>query len=577
MRTLNNDVTSRHLGAWVADRWARPHPGLAGIAVAIAVFDLIVVGGGLDQLQATLGAMGFDPDRARLLVALMTAGATASGAGFASRRWTWGVLASVATVVACFGPTFVGETRIAIASPAHDFDPLGWALAAFSLLTAATVVGWVTATLGIHVRSGLAELTTAITAVRADRSRRSVAGRAAVRAIAVIVSLAIAAPAIGDMVNFSPDIAMRHGTPTVPGLGTAPGRGGVGGLAGVGALMGDALAGIAVPGVAVVPGAVVPGNALPGVGGVPVALPTLDPSMVAGPVPGSGVTAGAVSLGAPWTTHAPKGSGRVVTVGFPAPWIGGIFPMALVDVYLPPGYDASTTRRYPVVYSAPWALAPWDKGTGFRGLLDRLVTSGALPPALFVFASQFGALYPSSECTNSYDGRQWFERYIVGTVVPYVDAHYRTVPRPAGRSLLGFSEGAYCAASLLVRHPDVFGQAAALSGYYQAGLRSAATPSAWRVFGGDAARLAAASPTLVVGTLSSAARRSLFIVLEAQPNDPLFGAEYARFATALSGAGIAHATIPILGVGHSWAAVRTTLESVLRLLAERQVRMGVAF
>jgi enterochelin esterase-like enzyme len=229
------------------------------------------------------------------------------------------------------------------------------------------------------------------------------------------------------------------------------------------------------------------------------------------------------------------------------------------------------------VYSAPWGIAPWDKGTGIQGLLDRFVTSGTLPPAIFVFASEFGALYPSSECTDSYDGRQWFERYVVGTVVPYVDIHYRTLPWATGRSLLGYSEGAYCAASLLVRHPDVFGQAAALSGYYHAGLRSAATPTAWRVFGDDAARIAAASPALVVGTLSATARSSLFIVLEAQPAEPLFGAEYSGFAAALTGAGIAHATIPVLGVGHSWPTVRATLEQVLRLLVGRQVRMGVSF
>ncbi len=549
MRTLRNAPAGRRGVGWIADQMARPHPGLAGIAIGLAVFALLVVGGGLDQLQATLGAMGFDTDRARLLVALLAGASVAAAAGFASRICTWAVLGSIATLVACFGPTFVNETFAAIASPTRDFDVAGWAVAALSLVTAATVVGWATATLGIHARSGADTLTAAISAARTDRSRRSAAMRVVVRVATLLVSLAIAVPAFGDMVNFSPDVSMHRGAPAIPGLAAATERIGTGPLGAGG---------------------------LSGAGGPSVPQPTLDPSMVAGPLPGSGVTAGAISADAPWATHSPSGSGRVVTVGLPAPWVGGILKTAVVDIYLPPGYD-STTMDYPVVYSAPWGLAEWDKGIGIRSLLDLFVTSGLLPPAIFVFASEFGALYPSSECADSYDGRQWFERYFVGTVVPYVDTHYRTMKRAEGRSLLGYSEGAFCAASLLVRHPDVFGQAAALSGYYQAGLRSAETPSAWRVFGGDATRIAAASPARVVATLSATARSSLFIVLEAQPTEPLFGAEYAGFAAALTGAGIAHATIPVLGVGHAWPAVRDTLGPVLRLLVARQVRMGVTF
>ena len=545
MRTLRK-VWARHcVAGWISDQMARPHPGLAGIAIGLAVFALLVVGGALDQLQATLGAMGFDTDRARLLVALLMGASVAAAAGFTSRTWTWGVLGSLATLVACFAATFVNETQAAIASPAHDFDVVGWAVAALSLASAAALIGWATATLGIHARSRVDALTATISAARMDRSQRSAAWRAVVRAVAVLVSLMIAVPAFGDMVNFAPDVSMHHAAPAGPALVAATGR---------------------------------DGNAAgPRGDGPPVTQPGLDPSMVAGPLPGSGVTAGAISADAPWSTHPPSGSGQVVTIGLPAPWVGGILPTALVDVYLPPGYDASTTRRYPVVYSAPWGMEIWDRGAGIRGQLDRLVTSGALPPAIFVFASDFGALYASSECTDSYDGRQWFERYIVETVVPYVDVHYRTLPWAAGRSLLGYSEGAYCAASLLVRHPDVFGQAAALSGYYHAALRSASTPTAWRVFGGDAARIAAGSPALAVGTLSATTRNSLFIVLEAQPDEPLFGSEYAGFAAALAGAGIAHATIPVLGVGHSWPVVRATLETVLRLLVGRQVRMGVSF
>ena len=61
------------------------------------------------------------------------------------------------------------------------------------------------------------------------------------------------------------------------------------------------------------------------------------------------------------------------------------------------------------------------------------------------------------------------------TVVPYIDANYPTIPEAAAARSSATREGGYCAASLLFRHPDVFGQAVSLTGYYEAGLESPST------------------------------------------------------------------------------------------------------
>ncbi|MBX3436054.1 MAG: hypothetical protein KF861_01080 [Planctomycetaceae bacterium] len=53
------------------------------------------------------------------------------------------------------------------------------------------------------------------------------------------------------------------------------------------------------------------------------------------------------------------------------------------------------------------------------------------------------------------------ESYLLDIVVPLVDRTYPTIAKPEGRLLVGFSKSGCGAVSLLLRHPDVFGKAAA--------------------------------------------------------------------------------------------------------------------
>jgi hypothetical protein len=53
------------------------------------------------------------------------------------------------------------------------------------------------------------------------------------------------------------------------------------------------------------------------------------------------------------------------------------------------------------------------------------------------------------------------ESYFLKVVVPFVEEKYPALARPEGRLLLGFSKSGWGAFSLLLRHPDVFGKAAA--------------------------------------------------------------------------------------------------------------------
>lgn len=138
-------------------------------------------------------------------------------------------------------------------------------------------------------------------------------------------------------------------------------------------------------------------------------------------------------------------------------------------VYLPPGYQDDPDRRYPVIWVlasfTSWGerlfnLQAWDENIVER--MDRLIGEGTCQPALMAFPDAFtrygGSQYINSTATGRY------EDYIVGELVPLVDAHFRTLAARDHRAVMGHSSGGYGALTLAMRHPDVFGAAACHSG-----------------------------------------------------------------------------------------------------------------
>jgi esterase/lipase superfamily enzyme len=305
----------------------------------------------------------------------------------------------------------------------------------------------------------------------------------------------------------------------------------------------------------------------------PTAAPVFPADLMAGPLPGSLVTPRAVSSAQPWYASRPAGHGRILTIGLPAPWIGGDRSVATVDVHLPPGYDAGT-GRYPVVYEAPQSIRTWETGFGFTADLDSLITSEAIPPMIFVFSLAYGGPYADSECANSVDGREWFDRFMSSNVVRWVDQHLRTITSSAARATLGFSQGGYCAAELVANHSGIFGSAVSFSGYFVAGIHSGTTPGAWRPFDDDPAVEYRISPMTVVPRIPALRRTGLFFVMASDAAQGFYGPQMKQFAGVLDGAGVAMAIIPT-ALGHSWEAARTLVPTMLELVAGRMVSLGV--
>ncbi len=114
-------------------------------------------------------------------------------------------------------------------------------------------------------------------------------------------------------------------------------------------------------------------------------------------------------------------------------------------------------RRYPVVY-----VLPVEAGTGSRfgnGLLEVKKLDLHNKYGLIFVLPTFAHLPWYADHVSDPAIRQ--ETYFLKVVLPFVESHYPALAEPRGRLLLGFSKSGWGAFSLLLRHPEVFGRAAA--------------------------------------------------------------------------------------------------------------------
>ncbi|HEX4770110.1 MAG TPA: alpha/beta fold hydrolase [Bryobacteraceae bacterium] len=128
-----------------------------------------------------------------------------------------------------------------------------------------------------------------------------------------------------------------------------------------------------------------------------------------------------------------------------------------VFVFLPPGYTADKSRRYPVVYALHGysiGAEQWTHEIHVPQTIEGAFALGAQEMIIVLPDSKTvhnGSMYSSSVTTGD------FEKFIAHDVVAYIDAHYRTIADRESRGLVGHSMGGYGAARIGMKHPDVFG------------------------------------------------------------------------------------------------------------------------
>jgi enterochelin esterase family protein len=140
-----------------------------------------------------------------------------------------------------------------------------------------------------------------------------------------------------------------------------------------------------------------------------------------------------------------------------------------VVVYVPPGYDADGSQRYPAIYvlhgytgdaAALISARPWE--TNVLQWADRLIREREMPPAILVLVDGFTRLGGSQYVDSVHNGN--YATYTVREVVGHVDRGYRTIAAEGGRAVVGKSSGGFGAMHLVLEYPGVFAAFASHSG-----------------------------------------------------------------------------------------------------------------
>lgn len=152
-----------------------------------------------------------------------------------------------------------------------------------------------------------------------------------------------------------------------------------------------------------------------------------------------------------------------------------------IVVYLPPGYDAHTERRYPVMYlhDGQNLFLPEDSFGGVvwgvDATADELIIAGKVDPIIIVGIYHTHARMDEYTHVKAERGKMKghggraddYGKMIIEEVKPLIDSQYRTRPEREFTGLGGSSLGALVSLYLALKHPDVFSRIAVIS------------PSAW--------------------------------------------------------------------------------------------------
>jgi len=140
-----------------------------------------------------------------------------------------------------------------------------------------------------------------------------------------------------------------------------------------------------------------------------------------------------------------------------------------VLVYLPVGYDPASPRTYPVIlglHGFPGGPRSFARLT-FLSTIDQLTAQHRLAPSIVVVPRIDTPASLDTECVNGLPGEPQTDTWLSHDIPAWTLRHFHVQAARTSWATIGYSYGAWCAASLSLRHPDVFGASIVLLGYFR--------------------------------------------------------------------------------------------------------------
>ena len=142
-----------------------------------------------------------------------------------------------------------------------------------------------------------------------------------------------------------------------------------------------------------------------------------------------------------------------------------------VLIYLPPQYFQKqyASYRFPaieLIHGQPGQPEDWLAALDVQTTLRNLIAGHLADPAVLVMPDVNGGRKMSLQCVNQVGGPA-DDTFVALDVPRFVAARIRVQNPGKAWGIAGYSEGGYCAANLALRHPQRYGFAGVMSGYFR--------------------------------------------------------------------------------------------------------------
>jgi len=219
-------------------------------------------------------------------------------------------------------------------------------------------------------------------------------------------------------------------------------------------------------------------------------------------------------------------------------------------IYLPPGYETDTQRRYPVIYNLHGAGGNELHGQQSAEVLQERILAGKWPPMIMVMPNGGKA----TMYQDSADGKYMGETTVIKELIPHVDQTYRTIAERRGRCIEGFSMGGRGSTSLALKYPEMFCSLFNQAGnvFHVSELWDANQPAAYpySLLGPDKNRSVENDPYVLLEKNLDKIKGKLRIQIFCGTKDDEHLPSVRDFHQALLKAGVDHTYMEIEGLAH---------------------------